>query len=85
MKRTQVQVPDPLYDQARKVAELRDWSVSEVFRRALEQYVAEARLHEYAQAWALPEPRAMGSEKLSHEQWRVLSAADEERLYGTRD
>ncbi|TVR86343.1 MAG: ribbon-helix-helix protein, CopG family [Spirochaetaceae bacterium] len=85
MKRTQVQVPDPLYEQARKVAELRDWSVSEVFRRALEQYVAEARLHEHDQNWALPEPRAMGAEMLSHEQWRDLSAADEERLYGTRD
>lgn len=85
MKRTQVQVPDPLYDQARRVAELRDWSVSEVFRRALELYVAECLLAEKRRDWELPEPRAMGVEKVSYEHWRELTAADEDRLYGTRD
>jgi len=46
MKRTQVQIPDPLYNRARRVAQDRDWSVSEVFRRALEQYIAECSLAE---------------------------------------
>ena len=85
MKRTQIQVPDPLYDQARRVAELRDWSVSEVFRRALEQYVAESSVTTGAQEWKLPEPRAMGIERLDCADWRDLAPADEDRLHSTRD
>ncbi len=85
MKRTQVQVPDPLYDRAKRVAQDRDWSVSEVFRRALEQYIAECPLVDQPQEWSLPEPRSMGVEKLSHEHWRELTTADEDRTHGTRD
>jgi hypothetical protein len=84
MKRTQVQVPDPLYRQAQRVAESRDWSVSEVFRRALEQYVAEcdnAVDHE----WSLPEARPLGREAVGYRDWRDVTAADEERWYGPRD
>ncbi|MFW6234873.1 MAG: hypothetical protein ACOC4I_05835, partial [Spirochaetota bacterium] len=84
MKRTQVQVPGPLYDRARRVAELRDWSVSEVFRRALEQYVAESPVGTSPESWELPEPRSMGHEKISYEYWRDLTVADEDRLHGSR-
>lgn len=39
MIRTQIQLPDPLYKRAKDVAVLRDWSLAEVVRRALEHYV----------------------------------------------
>ncbi len=39
MVRTQIQLPDPLYKRAKDVAVLRDWSLAEVVRRALERYV----------------------------------------------
>lgn len=78
MKRTQVQVPDSLYRQARRVAESRDWSVSEVFRRALEQYVAECD-NAGDQEWSLPEARPLGSEAVGYRDWRDMTAADEER------
>lgn len=39
MIRTQIQLPDPLYKRAKDVAILRDWSLAEVVRRALECYV----------------------------------------------
>ena len=39
MIRTQIQLPDPLYKRAKQVAVLRDWSLAEVVRRALECYV----------------------------------------------
>ncbi|MFP4511072.1 MAG: hypothetical protein ACLFNQ_13195 [Spirochaetaceae bacterium] len=84
MKRAQVQVPGPLYDRARRVAELRDWSVSEVFRRALEQYVAESPVGTSPESRELPEPRSMGNEKISYGHWRDLTVADEDRLYGSR-
>lgn len=79
MKRTQVQLPEPLYEKAIHVAKVRDWSLSEVCRRALEQYVSESSITGEDQQWTLPEPRAMGEEKVGYEHWRDISAADQER------
>lgn len=39
MVRTQIQLPDPLYRQVRRVAEAQDWSVAEVIRRGAEAVV----------------------------------------------
>lgn len=39
MKRTQIQFPDPLYDRLKQVAEMNDWPLAEVVRRATELYV----------------------------------------------
>lgn len=39
MKRTQIQLPDPLYDRIKQVAEMNDWPLAEVIRRASEFYV----------------------------------------------
>lgn len=39
MTRTQIQLPDPLYRRAKRVAEMNDWSLAEVLRRATELYV----------------------------------------------
>jgi hypothetical protein len=39
MTRTQIQIPDPLYREVRRVAEQQDWSVSEVIRRGAEAVV----------------------------------------------
>ena len=77
MKRTQVQIPDPLYEDIRRIAERRDWSVSEVFRRAVEAYVAEVPEVGGEGAWAVPQPREMGEPKVSPGQWRELLADDE--------
>jgi hypothetical protein len=35
----QVHLPDPLYRRLKQVAAQRDWSLAEVVRRAVEQYV----------------------------------------------
>ena len=39
MTRTQIQFPDPLYQRLKEIAEQQDWSLSEVMRKAAEQYV----------------------------------------------
>ena len=39
MTRTQIQFPDPLYQQLKEIAERQDWSLSEVMRKAAEQFV----------------------------------------------
>jgi predicted transcriptional regulator len=78
MKRTQIQIPDPLYDEVRRVATARDWSVSEVVRRAVEQYVAETGVAPDEQAWRPPEPRSLGRPTVPEEEWRDLLGDDEE-------
>ena len=77
MKRTQVQIPDPLYIEVKRVANLQDWSVSEVFRRAAEQMVAQFPPNKRQGAWALPEPREMGAPLIPPDGWRELLAEDE--------
>jgi len=39
MKRTQIQFPDPLYERLKQVADMNDWPLAEVVRRATELYV----------------------------------------------
>jgi hypothetical protein len=77
MKRTQVQIPDPLYKEVKRVATLQDWSVSEVFRRAAEQIVTQYPSNKHPGVWTLPEPRDMGIPKISPDGWRDLVAEDE--------
>lgn len=77
MKRTQVQIPDPLYDNVKALARRRDWSVSEVFRRAVEQYVAESPDEDAGEPWVLPEPHDLGEALMPEDQWRNAVADDE--------
>jgi hypothetical protein len=39
MIRTQIQFPEPLYKRLKEIAEQRDWSLSEVMRKAAEHFV----------------------------------------------
>ena len=39
MRRTQIQFPDPLYQRIKDVAEMYDWALADVVRRAVELYV----------------------------------------------
>jgi len=60
-------------------ADRRDWSVSEVFRRA-EEYVAEVPELREEGGWVLPQPREMGEPKVDPDRWRDLLADDEARV-----
>ena len=77
MKRTQVQIPDPLYQEVKRVARLKDWSISEVFRRAAEQWVAQFPSIKESGIWELPQPQNMGTPSISPDRWRELLADDE--------
>ncbi len=39
MTRTQTQLPDPLYQRLKVIAEQQDWSLSEVMRKAAEHFI----------------------------------------------
>lgn len=79
MKRTQVQIPDSLYYRAERVARSREWSVSELFRRAVEQYVAESGGGAPRDEPLLPEALALGRPMIEESRWRDLVAEDEAR------
>lgn len=64
MIKTQVQIPDDLFAQAKAVAAAKEWSFAEIVRRGLEQMVArQVRLGSppiMDSDWRLPEPVHLG-------------------------
>ena len=40
MTRTQIQLPDPLYQRLKAIARTQDWSLAEVVRKAAEHFVS---------------------------------------------
>jgi len=61
MTRTQIQLPEPLFLQIKRIASARDWSVAELIRRGMEAYVKtipEAELQNGS--WSMPVLRGSG-------------------------
>ena len=58
MVRTQIQLPDTLYQEIRRVAKSQEWSIAEVVRRGAEMLVrADPNFKaETPEAWVLPPP-----------------------------
>lgn len=74
MKRTQIQIPDPLYAEIQRVAELQQWSVTEVLRRGAE-YMASCYPPEKSRdsKWELPGPFDLGAFRAPVEDWREVA------------
>ena len=84
MIRTQIQLPDALYAQAKRIAERQEMSLAEIVRRGLEHMVRVYRADEdEAPAWRPPEPVALGDFLAPVPNWRELAnasrAADADR------
>lgn len=74
MIKTQVQLPDGLYQEAKRVAREREISLAEVMRRGVEYIVRIYPPIEPQQGpWQPPQPRALGPFKAPAEDWRVLA------------
>ena len=73
MIKTQIQIPDELYYDLKRLAKRKEWSLAETLRRGgehmLEVYSSQAIK---LQDWAPPSPRSLG--------WRNLSAEEMHRL-----
>jgi len=54
MIKTQVQLPDRLYRQAKAIAEEREWSLAEVIRRGIEHMTLLYPVREQNGPWQLP-------------------------------
>jgi len=76
MTRTQIQLPDALYAQAKRIAERQEMSLAELVRRGLEHMV---RLYGADEGpvpgWSLPEPLELGEFLAPVEDWRELASA----------
>ncbi len=69
MTRTQIQLPDDVYDRARKVCKSREISFAELARRGLEYILSVYALEPGAGGeWQPPKPRRLG--------WKGLSDAE---------
>lgn len=85
MTRTQIQLPDELYQRAKAFAAEREISLAEMTRRGLELFLArfpESRPRK--QAWKMPKVRS-GGLKVPLEDLHEIAAQDEEvRSHGKR-
>ena len=61
MLRTQIQLPEPLFKQIKRIAAQRDWSLAEFVRRGMEAYLQTCpEPGAAADKWALPVLRGSG-------------------------
>lgn len=61
MIRTQIQIPDKLYNQVKEIAESEEWSLAETIRRAMEEYIRRFPEDRPRQTtWTLPGPFNLG-------------------------
>lgn len=73
MKRTQIQLPDRLYDRLKERASREETSLADILRKAGEYYLS---VHPDSDRdvpeWSLPEPEELGDFLSSEEDWRLL-------------
>ena len=81
MVKTQIQLPDELYKEAKRVAREREMSLAEVIRRGVE-YITRVypSVEETGNEWSPPAPRRLGTFLAPVEDWRLL--ANEKPLPG---
>ena len=74
MIKTQVQIPDELFDRAKKVAAQNEWSFAETVRRGLEYITSVRPVQETARGcWKLPPAQDCGPFLLPEEEWTASS------------
>lgn len=74
MIRTQIQLPDDLYRDAKRLAEEHEITLAEVVRRGLEHMIRiYPPRHAGPSGWRPPEPRRLGRFLAPEEQWRDLA------------
>ena len=70
MKRTQIQLPDRLYDRLKALAAQEETSLADVIRRAAE-YLLRLHPEESTASWDIPEPESLGPFLSGDEDWRL--------------
>ena len=70
MIKTQVQLPEALYKEAKRVAREREISLAEVMRRGLEYITRRYPPLKSSEEWTPPAPQHLGSFQAPVEDWR---------------
>lgn len=73
MIRTQIQLPDELYREAKRIAAEQEISLAEVLRRGLEQMQRMYPPRAAIDGWRLPEPAHLGFFNEPCDRWRELA------------
>lgn len=73
MTRTQIQLPDELYRQAKRIAAEQEITLAEVVRRGLEHMLRIYPPTSASEDWQLPEPRHLGRFRAPEDEWRELA------------
>lgn len=80
MKRTQVQLPDRLYDELKKMARRHETSLADIIRKAGEYYLSRHPDPDgETLEWDIPEPDRLGEFLSADTDWRLLANEDGER------
>lgn len=75
MIRTQIQLPDELYREAKRIAAEQEISLAEVLRRGLEHMQRVYPPRSNNGPWQAPEPRDLGEFQTTEKRWRELANA----------
>ena len=72
MVRTQIQLPDALYEEVKRVAREREMSLAEVVRRGVEYITRAYPAVGSDRSWTPPPASKLGAFRASPEAWRLL-------------
>jgi hypothetical protein len=78
MVKTQIQLPDSLYRDLKRLAEAREWSLAETVRRAAEQFLARHPGSPSTSDWKPPVSAKVGWRGLTHAEIHELALDDTE-------
>jgi hypothetical protein len=78
MVKTQVQIPDHLYREAKRISAEYEMSFAEVLRRGLERVISSYPPRKNQVKWTPPKPRKLGCRPISAEQLRDLARGENE-------
>ena len=78
MVKTQVQIPDHLFQEAKRISREYEMSFAEVVRRGLERITPAYPPRKVKGKWSPPVPRKLGCKKLSAAELRDLARGDQE-------
>ncbi len=73
MIKTQIQLPDKLYRELKRVAAQKEWSLAETMRRGAEYIVTVNPASPKRAAWRPPRPRKLGKFLAPASQWTAIA------------
>lgn len=73
MVRAQIQLPDELYREAKRLCKEREMSLAELARRGVEHMVASLNQSQKGKPWLPPKPQPLGWSGLTDEQLKDIA------------